>query len=274
MAVITVSRQFAGNGDEIARAVAARRDHPLIDKHTIEQELHRHGIADSELTRYDEKRPTIWAGLSTDREHYEHHLRLAILDVARTGNAVILGRGAHSILSGIPGIVTVRVVAPYDVRHARVVEHFGAEDHQADRMIHHNDRDREGFHRHFHGIDWSSPEQYMLTINTGFMDIPTAVDTICTVCDHVNADVDVERSLDMINQRWLATRVATELQFSETLVVRYLDVDVDGSTVTLNGVVPSVPMAERCRDAVAEIPGVEEVICNLQEMPQYSYPLI
>lgn len=274
MAVITVSRQFAGNGDEIARAVAARRDHPLIDKHTIEQELHRHGIADSELTRYDEKRPTIWAGLSTDREHYEHHLRLAILDVARTGNAVILGRGAHSILSGIPGIVTVRVVAPYDVRHARVVEHFGAEDNQADRMIHHNDRDREGFHRHFHGIDWSAPEQYMLTINTGFMDIPTAVDTICTVCDHVNAEVDVERSLDMINQRWLATRVATELQFSETLVVRYLDVDVDGSTVTLNGVVPSVPMAERCRDAVAEIPGVEQVICNLQEMPQYSYPLI
>lgn len=274
MAVITVSRQFAGNGDEIARAVAARRDHPLIDKHTIEQELHRHGIADSELTRYDEKRPTIWAGLSTDREHYEHNLRLAILDVARTGNAVILGRGAHSILSGIPGIVTVRVVAPYDVRHARVVEHFGAEDNQADRMIHRNDRDREGFHRHFHGIDWSAPEQYMLTINTGFMDISTAVDTICTVCDHVNAEVDLERSLDMINQRWLATRVATELQFSETLVVRYLDVEVDGSTVTLNGVVPSVPMAERCRDAVAELPGVEDVICNLQEMPQYSYPLI
>ena len=56
--------------------------------------------------------------------------------------------------------------------------------------------------------------------------------------------------------------------------VRYLDVEVDGSTVTLNGVVPSVPMAKRCCDEVAEIPGVNEVICNLQEMPQYSYPLI
>lgn len=274
MAIITISRQFAGNGDEIARAVAARRDHPLFDKHSIEQELHRHGIADSELTRYDEKRPTIWAGLSIDREHYEHYLRLAILDVARTGNVVILGRGAHSILSGIPGIVTVRVIAPYNVRHARVVEHFGAEDSQADRMIHHNDRDREGFHRHFHGIDWSSPEQYMLTINTGFMDIPTAVDTICTVCDHMNAEADVDRSLEMINQRWLATKVATVLQFSEKLVVRYLDVEIDGSTVTLNGVVPSAPMADRCCDAVAALPGVEEVICNLQEMPQYSYPLI
>ncbi|HKK49175.1 MAG TPA: cytidylate kinase family protein [Alkalispirochaeta sp.] len=274
MAVITVSRQFGGNGDEIARAVAARREHHLIDKHTIEQELHRHGINDSELVRYDEKRPTIWAGLSVDREHYEHFLRLAILDVARTGNAVILGRGAHSILSGIPGIVTVRVIAPYELRHNRVVAHFGADDSQADRMIHHNDRDREGFHRHFHGIDWNSPEQYMLTINTGFMDIPTAADTICTVCDHIEAEIDVEQSLVLISQRWLATKVATELQFSEKLVVRYLDVEVEGSTVTLNGVVPSAPMADRCREAVEQIPGVEEVVCNLQEMPQYSYPLI
>ncbi|MEX2443225.1 MAG: cytidylate kinase family protein [Alkalispirochaeta sp.] len=274
MAVITISRQFAGNGDEIARALAARRDYPLTDKHTIEQELHRHGIDDSELTRYDEKRPTIWAGLSIEREHYEHFLRLAILDVARTGKAVILGRGAHSILSGIPGIVTVRVIAPDDVRHKRVVEHFGADDAQADRMIHRNDRDREGFHRHFHGVDWNSPDQYMLTINTGYMDIPTAVDTICTACDHMDAEVDTDASRDLINQRWLASRVATELQFSQKLVVRYLDVEVDGSTVTLNGVVPSAPMADRCREAVEQIPGVGEVVCNLQEMPQYSYPLI
>jgi len=245
-----------------------------IDKHSIEQELHRHGINDSELVRYDEKRPTIWAGLSVDREHYEHFLRLAILDVARTGNAVILGRGAHSILSGVPGIVTVRVIAPHGIRHKRVVEHFGADDSQADRMIHHNDRDREGFHRHFHGIDWNDPEQYMLTINTGFMDIPTAADTICTACDHIEAATDVEQSLALISQRWLATKVATELQFTEKLVVRYLDVEVNGSTVTLNGVVPSVPMADRCREAVERIPGVEEVVCNLQEMPQYSYPLI
>jgi cytidylate kinase len=274
MAVITISRQFASNGDEIARAAAKRLGHPLLDKHTIEHQLEEHGIDAGDINRYDEKRPGIWAALSVDRDRYDHFLRLAVLEVARTGNAVILGRGAHSILKGIPDIATIRVVAPYALRHARVVEHFGASDSQADRMIHHNDRDREGFHRSFHGVEWDAPDQYVVTINTGFMDVTTAVDIVCAVHDHMQSLADRDRTRALISNRWLATRVAADIRFSASLAVRYLDVHAVDGTVTLNGVVTSAVVGDRCVEIAREAPGVKEVVSNLQEVPEYAPPMI
>tara|TARA_B100000614_G_scaffold136374_1_gene121387 strand:- start:1836 stop:2660 length:825 start_codon:yes stop_codon:yes gene_type:complete len=274
MAVITISRQFASHGDQIADAVSARLGHRLVDKHTIEARLHRYGVKDDDLVRYDERRPGIWAGLTVDRDRYAQYLRLGILDEAREGSCVILGRGGHSILGGIPGIVTVRVVAPQEVRHARAVEHFGASDDQADRMVHHNDREREGFHRSFFGCDWTAPEQYTVTINSGVLDTRAATDVICSIHEQMEATADQPRTRQLIEDRWIATRVAADIQFGAQLMVRYLDVQVTAGRVALYGVVTSTATAQRCAEIAAAVPGVDSVENGLQEMPDYIPPII
>lgn len=274
MAIITISRQFGSNGDEIAGATAARLGHTLVDKQTVEEKLHQYGVNDSALSRYDEKRPGFWAGLSADQGRYAQYLRLAVLDVALTGGAVILGRGAHSILSEIPGIVTVRVVAPQDVRHARIVEHFGASDDQADRMIQDSDRERDGFHRYFYGANWNAPDQYSLTINTGFVPVATAVDLIATIHNQIESEAENTRTRELINERWIATRVTADIRFGADLPVRYLNVQVSGSKVTLYGAVSSSAISGRCEEIARNVPGVEAVECDLQEIPDYSPTLM
>lgn len=274
MAVITVSRQFGSDGDEIAGATAARLGHPLFDKQTVEEKLHNYGVKESALARYDEKRPGFWAALSADQERYAQYLRLAVLDVALAGNAVILGRGAHSILSEIPGIATVRVVAPREIRHTAIVERYGAADDQAERMIRDSDREREGFHRYFHDVDWNAPEQYALTINTGFMDVDTAVDLVCTIHDHLEAEIDATRTRELINDRWVATRITADIRFAADLPVRYLNVQVSGSEVTLYGAVSSAAITGKCEEIARNVPGVETVNCEIQEIPDYAPTLL
>lgn len=274
MAVITISRQFASNGDEIARELAAQRRCTLVDKHSLDEELHRYGVETGELVRYDEKRPGIWSGLSVDRDHYAHFLRLAILDVARSGNAVILGRGAHAILAGIPDIVAVRIVASDTVRHARVVEHFGASDAQAERMIHHNDRDRSGFHRFFYGVAWDEPTQYAATINTDTVSTATAVAMIGALAERMDTNAVQHHTRDLIGDHWLATRVAGEIRFTHSMPVRFLDVHATAGIVTLSGAVTAGSIAERCAEIARETPGVREVVQEIQVVPTFNEMLI
>lgn len=274
MAVVTISRQFASNGDQIADAVSARLGYRLVDKHSIEDRLHSHGIQDDDLVRYDERRPGIWAGMTVDRDRYAQFLRLGILEEARDGNCVILGRGAHSILEGIPGITTVRVVAPPEVRHQRVVEHFGASDNHAEQMIHRNDRERDGFHRSFFGCDWSSPDQYAVTVNSATLGTRAAVEVICSVHDALATPEALEESSARIEDRWIETRIAADIHFTANLLVRYLDVRCTDGAVEIYGIVTSTATADRCDEIARSVPGVTAVTCSLQEMPDYVPPII
>ena len=68
MAVITISRQVAALGDEIADALAKKLGYVFIDRKEIEKRIVDLGFSEEKLKKYDEKKPGFFASLTKDRD--------------------------------------------------------------------------------------------------------------------------------------------------------------------------------------------------------------
>ena len=128
-----------------------------------------YGVAGSKLEKYDERKPAFLAAFSQDRDDYLHFLKTAMLDEAGKGNCVFIGRGAFAFFKDVPGVLSVFLVAPVDIRIERVKSYFHCDDKRARQIIDQSDHDRSGFHRYFFDIEWKEPSNYHLTLNIGVL---------------------------------------------------------------------------------------------------------
>lgn len=181
--VVTISRQWGSGGTNIAKVVAKELDFRLYDKEIIDRmaelsgvnprhiEYHEDGeggvVNDLVLQLLDGKRPTA-AG-------YLRVLVRALKHIGREGNAVIVGRAANFVL---PLAFNVRIVAPEDLRIARLAELHDTDTRSARRMVINSDRNRYRFIRANFGADWNDPMFYDLVINTEQFSIEHAAELI------------------------------------------------------------------------------------------------
>ena len=69
MAIITISRQVAALGDEIAAAAAQMLGYKFFDRQSIEKKIVQLGFSPEKLKKYDEKKPGFFASLEIGRAH-------------------------------------------------------------------------------------------------------------------------------------------------------------------------------------------------------------
>ena len=131
MSVITVSRELGSQGIEIAQAVANRFNYQCVDKEKIGIALADCGLPQIEIEKLDEKKPSFWDSWTIDRNKFFHHLQMMIYEYAQKNNVVIVGRGGQILLKDLPGVLHVRVFAPFDVRIRRIMEQQGVKEKQA-----------------------------------------------------------------------------------------------------------------------------------------------
>ena len=178
MAVITISRQMGSLGTEIAREVAGRLKYEYLDRERIEQGLAARGIAVSEVDKYDEKEPHFWANRLIQGRKFFNAMQIVIYEAARRGNVVIVGRGGQVLLKGIPGVLHVRIITPFQDRVQRLMAKDGGNRKEILRVLKQSDRDSGGFIRAFLSADWEHAGFYDLTINTLSLPVDEAVHMI------------------------------------------------------------------------------------------------
>ena len=90
-----------------------------------------------------------------------------LLQAAARGNVVLVGRGTRHLLGDLPGVFSLRLMAPREVRVRRMAEREGLSQEEALARCVAVDRGRERFTRYFFGPDAHCPWQYDLIANTG-----------------------------------------------------------------------------------------------------------
>ncbi len=122
-------------------------------------------------------RPTAyWA-----TEHYQQLIGETIrtvADQAGRGHVVIVGRGGQCALGPAAGTVHALIVAPFDLRVARVCRATGADSRSAAARVRRYDRDRKAFHRQMGGVSWLDPTLYDYVINTERVSADLAADLL------------------------------------------------------------------------------------------------
>jgi cytidylate kinase len=259
MPILTISRQSGSLGTQIARSLAEALALPLLDKQALEERLAGHGVTGTSLEKYDEKRPAFWEIFSSDKNRYLHFLKTVIYEFVRSGDGVLLGRGAQVLLADLPGVLHVRVVAPAAVRRRRLQEAYGCDERQAEQIQRHTDTDRSGFHRFFFNVNWDDPELYDLVLNTKSLSAGTAVGLFRGPLEEGPGAEERERFRRLVADRCLQQEVETRILYVEEVPVKFLEATARDGAVILSGTVNTRAAVERCEEIAAAVPGVRSV---------------
>jgi cytidylate kinase len=259
MSVITISRQLGSLGEEIAEAVASRFDYQYIGKEKIGLGLAECGLSKLEIEKLDEKQLSFWDSRTIDRNKFFHHLQTAIYGFAQKDNAVIVGRGGQILLKALPGVLHIRVIAPFEVRMRRVMERQGVNEKYALRLLRHSDEDSAGFIRSLFNADWEDPTLYDLVINTQKLSVDSAVMMILEAIQAPEIKEGMKKTGSKLADLILFQKVESTLMDLLGVAFRYINIYVEEGVVTLDGVVNSGADMANCERAVASIEGVEKV---------------
>jgi len=270
MAIITISRELAALGDETAKELARLLNFRFVDKRTLEERIKSYGITDEKLAKYDERKPSLFASISADRDEYLHYLKTAMLAEASAGPCVIMGRGAVALLGGVPGVLPVFLVSPLETRTARVKSYFHCDERRARLIIAQSDSDRAGFHKYFFEMDWKAPQNYLLTINTGFLNPATAAETIRQILDRVITSQTEAQTEKRLAEYILAQRIVHHVLYERKLAIHFFEASVEDNVVTLFGVANSQTLLDEAVEAAKNIAAEREIRPEIQIVQEYS----
>jgi cytidylate kinase len=270
MAVITISRELAALGDETAKELAKQLNYSFIDRFALEECIKSYGVTGQKLKKYDERKPSFWASLSQDRDDYIHYLKSAVLNKAKDGDCIIIGRGAFAILNALPGVVPVHLISSNDVRIARVKSYFHCDEKHAQKIILQSDQDRAGFHKYFFEIDWKDTSNYHLTINTSHLHPVICAELIknllVNTVDNETENLFRIRMKDLI----LAQSIIHHVLYEREIAIHFLEASVSLGRACLFGVASSASIADAAVIAAKELPSIESVQSEIQVVHEYS----
>ncbi len=220
MAVITISRQYASGGDEIATRVCALLGYRYFDKWLISQLTASAGpgeVVDFHEDDYRMRsfldrllgrtppRPARTGGSSSETPdgggtraaaELDEQAAIGVVQAAvRTGsdlgNVVIVGRGGQAILRDKPDVVHLRIEAPLARRIERLRSIVDFTYAAAVEEIRDRDRTAAGYIKRFYGVDWADPTLYHMVINTGRCDLDVAARLIVSAVQLLCASAPV-----------------------------------------------------------------------------------
>jgi cytidylate kinase len=197
MPVITIGRTFGSGGETIAAMVAQRLGADLLDRKIFDEIARRLDMSDDELEKLEEvpgslldrvlqalgsasiefaapPEGSVWTPPYADPTFDTSKAVLQITqevirEAHRSGNAVIVGRGAGFVLRGEPDVLHVFVIAPREARVARVCELYGLTEEEARRKVKQTDANRAAYVKQLYGCDWLDPHHYHLVMNTDWL---------------------------------------------------------------------------------------------------------
>ncbi|MDE3067582.1 MAG: cytidylate kinase-like family protein [Verrucomicrobiota bacterium] len=148
----------------------------VFDRNLMDQVLEEHGLS-AHLAKYlPEDRVSELEDLVADLLGVHPPLREVvrqsaetILELAAFGNVILIGRGGTVITAGLPQVIHVRLVAPFEnrVRHAQAA--YNLKPAEARAFCLRADRGRERYLKTYFNADINDPLLYHMTLNTGWL---------------------------------------------------------------------------------------------------------
>lgn len=209
MATVTISRQFASQGAEVARGLAQALGYHLVDRDTLQRLFHQYGMV--EFDRVYDAPPGLVGRLVPRRTEVTGLLFTILRALARHGNCVIVGRCGYAALRGYDDVLNVRVQAPLALRARRAAaEHRVPAGEAAELTVRACDAQRIAFVESC-GIRWDSTDDFDLVLDTGKVPAALAVSTLA----------EVVRALPIAP--WRTGLLVTDLEIDEVMASAVAD---------------------------------------------------
>lgn len=203
--ILTISRQAASRGEQVARRAADRLNAPLIDPEVVSRAALRIGLVREELAdperarRLGERLAQVALDLASDSGDdpdwalaplpaltdagYRLVVESMIRRLAEDSSFVMAGYPAQAVLSGPGSAVHALVVAPLVTRVQRLIMREDFTPRMAERVLRESDRDRLEFYRRHYNLQWDDPANYDCVLNTARLDLDQAAAAIVAAAE-------------------------------------------------------------------------------------------
>ena len=183
--VVSISREAGSGGRIIAERLAQKLGFDLFHQEVVHEMAKNADISVRFIETLDERGLNTldnWIASLVDERYlwpdqYLHHLMKVVGTIGKHGNSIIVGRGANFILP--PEVrISVRIIAPFEVRCAHVAKEFELTPDEAARRITKTESTRKSFIWKYFNASIADPENYSLVINTGLVSMDDGVEII------------------------------------------------------------------------------------------------
>lgn len=246
MAIVTLTRQSGSYGDEIGMLIARRLGYTFYDKHEIERRIIAKGLPKEEFLKYDERKPRFLDRFAKNRDKYLNYLSAVVLDMAKEGNSVIIGRGAFLFLHDVPNHIALRLVSPLEARIKHIMEIKNIENEKtAQILLEKSDKRKVAFYKSCFKYDLGSNNLIHATINTEMVHPDMVAEMVVAgIKNNITPEIEEageRRVLELI----LAQQMANKLIFEHGLHIDELWVVVRDKEISLSGLTSFHATVER-----------------------------
>ncbi|MCR4646475.1 MAG: cytidylate kinase-like family protein [Oscillospiraceae bacterium] len=180
--IVTVSREFASGGREIAKILAERLGIEYYDRNLLDA-IAAEKLGDVEKLRKFDEVPRIFLkrtvrGMTSSPEENVAQIQFDyITKLADSGKSfVIVGRCADEVLSEYPGLVKIFVLADEDSKIDRICESREVNRDEAAGIMRRHDRHRKLYHNYYCDLKWGDSRGYDICINSSRLGIEKTAD--------------------------------------------------------------------------------------------------
>lgn len=179
MTVIAMTRELGSRGSEIAAGIARELKLQIVHSEIVANQVaERLGIEEGRMRRFVDGSASLLERWMVDRRRLSRYTCEEILRLAQSGNVLIRGWGAATLLQNMP-VISVRVSAPMAFRVRVMMERLGVTDSAARREIERFDAAHARAIRTTFGIDEENLLLYDVVFNTERLAVDACVGAVC-----------------------------------------------------------------------------------------------
>ena len=196
--LITISRQYASGGTQVAKLVANRLGWRLVGNALIDRVADRAGVPPEEVQAREDRPPGFVERLArvasaqlpdlflpappVGQPMGEGNLvrvtRSVVCEMASEGPCVFVGRASAAVLARRGDALHARLVAGPEFRRRVAVDVMGVAERDAEAIVSRRDANRIRYHREYYARDCDDPRHYDLVLNTERLGFEGAADQI------------------------------------------------------------------------------------------------
>jgi cytidylate kinase len=268
MAIVTISHEMGAGGPDIGMGLAQRLGYRYVDHELLLDAVRRYGLAQEKLSHLDESKPTLFERFDTETRHYITVLQTTLLEFAEMDNAVLMGRGGQWLLRGIPHVLRVRIIAPFEQRVRQWVKRSadmtGETPNQraAADFVRRDDSEKNGRMRYLYEVDLGDPSLYDITVSMEHLTTDAVVQMIESAARRPELATS-DSSRRVVAARALVSRVQVALATHPETRRYRIGVEAEDGVVTLEG----TAALDRAVDVARKVSGVRDVRTQQLDVP-------
>ena len=272
MSIITISRGSLSGGQSLAERLADRLGYRCISSEALIETAAKYGVPEPKLSEVFDKTPSFWERLTKSRRLYLIFIQAAMCELAQQGRLVYHGQGGQQLLKGISHVMKVRLIAPLEYRIKAAMEREGLPSREAGmQYLQQVDEERLRRMRYLFNVDWRDPALYDVVLNIEHMSLETAADVVIYMAQHPEYQ-PTPASTKKLNDLTMSCHVKASLAAHPVTSGIDLDVRADEGIVWVTGLIDSGELEYEIIRVVQMVPGVKEVISDLEIKPVFPYP--